>query len=380
MKKAIQLGAGNIGREFIGSLLHKAGYHVIFADVVEKVVNKINEDKSYVIHVMDTECYDEKVDNICAVFSNKDEFIEAMKEVDLLTTAVGPNVLKIVAPTLAKGIKARREAGITECMNIIACENALNASSGLKVDVYANLDDEEKAYADEYIGFPNSSVDRIVPPAHCENPIDVVVENYYEWNVEREGFKGEIPKIEGMNLVESLIAYVERKLFTLNTGHATAAYLGALKGLRTVDESINDPEIYKVVRGAMVESGAGLVQKYEFDEQAHAAYIDKIIGRFKNTHLNDDVSRVGREPGRKLSPKDRLVYPMMTAVTYGLPVDNLITAIAAALHFKNHEDPQSVKLQADIGEKGIVAVIKEVTGLEDAKLIERISARYEQLG
>ncbi|OOO00427.1 MAG: mannitol-1-phosphate 5-dehydrogenase [Epulopiscium sp. Nele67-Bin004] len=379
MKKAIQLGAGNIGRGFIGSLLHQSGYHVVFADVVATVVDKINEDKEYTIFVMDTECSEEKISNISAVFSNKAEFIEEIKTAEILTTAVGPNVLKIVAPTIAKGITARYEAGIKDYFNVIACENALNASSGLQADVYTNLSDEVKKYADEYVGFPNSSVDRIVPPSTCENPIDVVVEKYYEWNVEKAGFKGEIPNITGMNLADNLMSYVERKLFTLNTGHAISAYLGGLKGHKTVDESINDPEIYKTVKAAMVESGNGLIKKYGFDEAAHHAYIDKIIARFKNTHLKDDVTRVGREPLRKLSPSDRLIKPMQTALSYNLPVDNLMTGAAAALHFVSKDDPQSLQLKKDLEEKGIKNVLKEVTKLENDDIINDISKNYETL-
>ena len=45
MKKAVQFGAGNIGRGFIGALLSQSGYHVVFADVVDKIIDKINEDK-----------------------------------------------------------------------------------------------------------------------------------------------------------------------------------------------------------------------------------------------------------------------------------------------------------------------------------------------
>lgn len=54
MKKAIQFGAGNIGRGFIGALLAEAGYHVVFADVNEAVIDKINADGTYTVHVMDS--------------------------------------------------------------------------------------------------------------------------------------------------------------------------------------------------------------------------------------------------------------------------------------------------------------------------------------
>jgi mannitol-1-phosphate 5-dehydrogenase len=53
MKKVIQFGAGNIGRGFIGLVLEQAGYHVVFADVNQEVIDKINSNKSYTVHVMD---------------------------------------------------------------------------------------------------------------------------------------------------------------------------------------------------------------------------------------------------------------------------------------------------------------------------------------
>ena len=56
MKKAIQFGAGNIGRGFIGAVLEQAGYHVVFADVNEQVVARINSDRAYTVQIMDTVC------------------------------------------------------------------------------------------------------------------------------------------------------------------------------------------------------------------------------------------------------------------------------------------------------------------------------------
>lgn len=377
MKKGIQFGAGNIGRGFIGAVLSQAGYHVVFADVNEVVVNKINEDGKYTVEIMDTECSKVVISDISAVDSRSPQLAEEIAQAQIVTTAVGFGILPRIAGALAAGIAKRQADGNTECLNVIACENGLRASSQLKEHVYGHLTDEQKAYADEYVGFPDCSVDRIVPPIKSENPIDVVVEKFYEWNVERASIKGDAPEIAGMNLADNLIAYVERKLFTLNTGHAITAYLGKLKGHKTIEESINDPEILAVVKAAMQESGEGLVAKYGFDHDAHFAYIDKILGRFRNPHLQDDVTRVGREPLRKLSANDRLIKPTMTARQYGFATPNLVKGIAAALKYDNPEDPQSVQLQQAIAELGAAKALAQFSGLsEDDALIQEVLAEY----
>lgn len=380
MKEAIQFGAGNIGRGFIGGLLSKSGYHVTFADVNKDIINKINEDKEYVINVMDVECTKEKVTNISGVFSTDDLILDKINGAEIITTAVGPLVLPKIAGTIANGIKRRKELGVEKNLNIIACENAVNASTQLKNEVVKYLNEEEIGYLEKYIGFPNCSVDRIVPPVKSENILDVVVENFHEWNVEEDAFKGEIPKIEGMNLVGNLTAYIERKLFTLNTGHAITAYFGYLKGYRTIDESINDEKIYKFVRNAMIESGKALIAKYNFDEEQHMKYIDKIITRFRNPYLKDDVARVGREPLRKLNENDRLIKPLITARSYNINTENLLLGVGAAMNYKNDEDEQSVKLQSLIKSKGVKGSLSEVAKLpEDSEILNKIEYYYNEV-
>lgn len=377
MKKAIQFGAGNIGRGFIGAVLSEAGYHVVFADVNELVVNKINEDGKYTVAIMDTECTEQVITNISAVDSRSPELAKEIAQAQVVTTAVGLGILPRIAGALAAGIAERQAQDVTEYLNVIACENGLRASSQLKEHVYSHLTDEQKAYADEYVAFPDCSVDRIVPPIKSENPIDVVVEKFYEWNVERASIKGDL-QMEGMNLADNLIAYIERKLFTLNTGHAITAYLGKLKGLGTIADSIADEEIYTIVKAAMQESGEGLVAKYGFDHDAHFAYIDKIIGRFRNPHLQDDVTRVGREPLRKLSANDRLIKPTMTAIEHGFATPNLVLGIGAALHYNNPEDPQSVQLQQAIAEVGVAKAFEQFSGVSaDSELAAQVLAAYD---
>lgn len=377
--KAIQFGAGNIGRGFIGAVLSQAGFEVVFADVVADLLGQINTRKEYTVHVMDTVSRDITIKDIKAVNSGSDDAVAEIVDADLITTAVGLRILKFVAPAIAKGLAARKAAGIEKPLNVIACENGLRATSQLKALTLDLLSQDVREWAESHVGWPDAAVDRIVPPVRCEIPLDVAVEEYYEWDVERSSFVGEIPAIEGMTPVDNLEAYVERKLFTLNTGHATAAYVGKMKGLQTIGDSIADPKVCTLVRAVMRQSGEGLIKKFGFNHEVHYAYIERIIKRFSNPYLRDDVDRVGREPLRKLAPNDRLILPMMTAKGYGLSYDKILLAIGAALHFNNGMDPQSIEMLSSIEVLGLEGTIVKYTGIPagDPLVGEIVDAYHE---
>ena len=380
MKKAIQFGAGNIGRGFIGAVLEQAGYHVVFADVNEQVVARINSDRAYTVQIMDTVCEQMRITDISAMDSRSPELAAQIAGAELVTTAVGLTVLPRIAGAIAAGIAARRDAGVTEPLNVIACENGVRATTQLREAVLKHLDEAQRDWCEQYVGFPDCSVDRIVPPVKSENPIDVVVERFFEWNVERAAFKGAVPEIPGMNPADNLIAYIERKLFTLNTGHAITAYLGRMKGYMTICQSISDEHIHTIVKAAMRESGRGLVALYGFDRDAHFAYIDKIIGRFRNPYLCDDVTRVGREPLRKLSAGDRLVRPILTARRYGIGTPDLLLGVGAALHYANPVDVQSVEMRRLVEKEGVHAALARIASLPDTDPLLPLAAQaYDEV-
>ncbi len=380
MKLAIQFGAGNIGRGFIGKLLSEAGYSVYFADINKAVIQELHDKKEYVVEVVGDNYQEVTVKNVDGVLSTDEKLVELISEAEIITTAVGPNVLRIIAKTVAEGLTARFNSGNREYLNIIACENMIKGSTFLKEEVYNYLEDGVKSYADKYVGFPDSAVDRIVPPMEeSDDVLRVRVEEFQEWIVDKTLFKGGIPEINGMQTTDNLMAFVERKLFTLNTGHAITAYLGVLKGYETVKESIEDEEIQKLVVSAMKESGEVLINRYGFDREAHYKYIDKILGRFKNPYLKDEVKRVGREPLRKLGFNDRLIKPLRGTMEYNLKNDNLVYGIAAALLYSNEEDGQSVELQEKISKEGIEEAVREVTCLEDSSQIFKIVKTYEKI-
>ncbi|GIB67408.1 mannitol-1-phosphate 5-dehydrogenase [Vibrio cholerae] len=381
-KNAVHFGAGNIGRGFIGKLLADADIAVTFADVNEPLVDQLSHQQEYKVKVVGSECKMETVSHVTAVNSASEALIERIIKTDLVTTAVGPTVLDIIAKTIAKGLSARFAAGNTQPLNIIACENMVRGTTHLKQQVYQFLTTEEQQQADVLVGFVDSAVDRIVPPLQAANddPLEVTVESFSEWIVDEQQFKGEIPQIEGMEKTDNLMAFVERKLFTLNTGHCVTAYLGCLKGHRTIREAIEDPSIHAQVKQAMQESGEVLIRRYGFDRALHSAYIEKILSRFANPYLVDEVDRVGRQPLRKLSANDRLIKPLLGTIEYGLPNGMLLKGIAAALKYRNSSDPQAVELQQSIEKEGVRSTLARYTGLAAGSVeAQQIEALYQQM-
>ncbi len=378
MKKTVHFGAGNIGRGFIGALFSQSGYHVTFVDIADQIINQLNEEKSYQVKLATDKGETTKINNVSGLnnMTQENEVVKAIQQATYLTTAIGPNILPRIAPLIARGLKDRVNSQ-DEKLYVIACENQIGATDILRKHILEHLDDETKGKLAGRVYFFNSAVDRIVPIQDNKGSLDVLVETYYEWVVETSEI---IPEVQGMKIVEDLAPYIERKLFTVNTGHAVIAYLGYLSGKSTIDQTLADEKIAKQVQETLKETGAYLIKQYGLDETEHTKYINKILERFKNPYLNDAVTRVARGPIRKLGPEDRLVRPATEAQKAGLSYSNLAKAIAAALLFDFNEDEEAQKLQAMIKENGVMNVLKEISKLdENNEVTKEVIHQYEKL-
>ncbi len=368
-KQAVQFGAGNIGRGFIGQVLSQAGYWLNFVDVVDPLITLINKQGRYTLTEIDADGQKEvAVENVSAI-SAKDEanVVTAITQADIITTAVGPDVLPIIARAVAKGLQQRAETNPSLSLNIIACENLINNSQILKKHVLHHLPTKYHAYVENKIGFPNCVIDRVVTaPAESvqkADPLAVVAEGRGTWIADRHGVVGEPPVIAGLQFTEKLEAYVEQKIFTLNTAHAITGYLGYLKGYQYIHEALRDPEIYRVVLGSMWEFGAVLTKRHNLDPVAQQQYAGQTLKRFENSIIPDSVERVGRNPKRKLAPADRLVKPAVLALEAGVTPNYLATGIAAALLYDAPGDTQAAELGQALKEQGLEAVLNDVCQL-----------------
>lgn len=379
--KAVLFGAGNIGRGFIGLTLARSGFEIVFVDIEDRLVAALRERKAYDVELAGTERRTERVERVTAIHGrDRDAVAEAIAEAGLVATAIGAASLQHIAETLAEGIR-RRIARSAQPLPVIACENAIGSGDRLQRYVAGHLSEEEKTALPNYAVFPNAAVDRIVPARQHEDPLAVTVEPFAEWVVDRTDLPPGSPLISGVIYVDDLEPYISRKLFTVNTGHCTAAYHGYLRKLETIQQVMQDASLRDQVRSVLEETGAVLCRMYAFDQAEHRAYIATTLERFSNPHLTDDVVRVGRSPIRKLSPDDRLVKPAMLAFRLGIPAPHLTDAIVAALQFDYEKDPEAVQLQQALNKQGIRHVVAYYLGIPaDHPLHEELIRKYENIG
>jgi mannitol-1-phosphate 5-dehydrogenase len=359
-KKAVHFGAGNIGRGFIGLVLHNAGYEVVFADVNAELIDALARSTSYLVREVGAAASISTVDNYRALNSatHEAEVIREIASADVVTTAVGPPILRFVAPVIAAALAKR--APTRAPLAIMACENAIGATDILREHVMDSLADPLLA---QRAVFANTAVDRIVPGQPEGDGLDVTVEAFFEWAIESAPFGDAVPVIPDAHFVENLDPYIERKLFTVNTGHATTAYHGFLAGATSIAEAISMPVVRREVLAVLAETKALLVNKHAFSELVQQDYIDANLARFASEELADTVERVGRQPLRKLSRHERFVGPAAELAEHGISPEALVRAMGAALRFDVPDDLQSVELTQLLASQSAHGFTRQVTGL-----------------
>jgi mannitol-1-phosphate 5-dehydrogenase len=337
---------------------------------MDSVIDQLNASKSYqVIQVGAEGTTKDTITNYRAINSKTHEadVIQEIVTADVVTCSVGPSILKFIAPVIAKGVDARPNDA--RPIAIIACENAIGATDTLAQHIKHPKCTPEHRLADhhERARYANSAIDRIVPAQDPNAGLDVKLEKFYEWVVDRTPFKDhEPPAIKGIKWVDDLIPYIERKLYTVNTGHAAAAYHGYYHKKTTVYDALQDPRILDEVQRALKETSSLIVGKHGIEEQEQKAYVANIITRISNPHLEDAVERVGRAPLRKLSRKERFIGPAAELAEEGKPFDALLDAAEMAFRFQNVEgDAEGAELAKIMESFSADEVVQKVCGLTE---------------
>ena len=386
MKKAVMYGAGNIGRGFIGQIFYESGYETVFIDVNMTVIDRLNADKSYPIYITRGDKYEEfRVKNVRGTDGRDNNAIaDEIASADVMATAVGVNILKFIAAPFAGGVKKRRELGIERPLNVIICENMIEADKYFASLVKQNLSDEECEYFDKYIALVEPSIGRMVPATPKElsekEPLAVCVEEYCELPVDKSAFKGEIPDLKYMIPFSPFDFFIRRKLFMHNMSHALTSYFGKLEGYTYVWEAAQRPEIKLIALRALIESSRALSKEYGVPLEELILTSENLLTRFENKLLGDTIDRVGKDTKRKLSLNDRFVGAANLCLKHGISPKNICAGIAAGLLFTADGDAASQEIFDSVKTNGIDKTLSEYCGIDpEGEIAGYVKEIYKKL-
>ena len=382
--KLVLFGAGKIGRSFIGQLFSRGGYEVVFIDVFRPVIDELNLRHNYNVVIKGDVETIINIKNVRGVFGgDTEQVIDEIGTARIVAVSVGQNGLKSIIPLIAKGLIRRFETADALPLDIIIAENLRNAAEFMSQELKENL--PEGYPLKERVGLVETSIGKMVPimlkKDMDEDILQVFAEPYNTLILDKRAFKNPISEIEGLAPKESMKAWVDRKLFIHNLGHATAVYLGYLAhpDATFLYEVLSDNKLKAIVRKTMLQAAELLLAKYpdEFTIESLTGHIDDLLGRFQNKALGDTLFRVGCDLQRKLGAEDRLAGAIHLACELKLPYHLILKALVCGCHF-SATDEAGNRLQSDlefdsIYVKGIKEVLTSVCGFDEIADHEVIS-------
>lgn len=386
----VQFGAGNIGRSLVGQLFSLAGWRTVFLDVAVPVIDALNARGSYEIVVKDDILPGQpetiRVDNVSGIhLGDRKRVVQILAEADLAGTSVGAANLESVCSFLAEALPLRSAP-----LSVLLCENLHDAAEIALSHMEKFLTPDKFAGS---LSFVEAAISKMVPTMpkaiREKDPLTVWAEAYNTLYLDADAYLGKPPVVAGVAWRTDFVAYVDRKLFLHNFGHAAAAYAGFLAGKRYLWECMEDADVRGGTVGCMMETARGLASRhagvFAFDE--NRAWADDLLRRFGNRSLGDTVFRVGRDLRRKLAPNDRLIGALRMLRDEGVDYAHTARAIAAAMYFTATDedgnalpdDAEIAALAANQGPERVLTGLCRLDARADGDAIDRIAAEYRHL-
>ncbi len=391
--KIVIFGAGKIGRSFIGQLFGCAGYRVVFVDVDSVLVERLNERGNYPVIIKGESEQVIIVPNVSAILaSDKERVTEAVASAGILSVNVGKNALGKVIPLIAEGLKIRYVQHPNAPLDIILAENMRDAAQFVREQLMLSL--PENYPIEKLVGLVETSIGKMVPimpQTELEkDPLMVFAEPYNSLILDQKGFRSNIPAVKGLSPKVNIKAWVDRKAFIHNLGHATAAYYGYFLHPEMIYmyEILDDPEVLSFTREVMLQSAAVLLSCYpeDFTLNDLVVHTDDLIGRFRNKTLKDTVYRVGQDLTRKLGEGDRFMGIIRLAIGKKLSYDLILRALAYGFFFQaTNEEGQMTESDIVFLEKLSIDFENTLTNLllldpgSDAQLILELAECNKQI-
>lgn len=364
------IGGGRIGRGFVSSLLTKNDVTFNFIDLSEELIQHFNEGSQYMVHILGNK----QKDTIIKAFKgfNLTDNIAWQKELeqtDFIFTAVGGKNLVSLGRVLGEQYSNALKAGNTPKFILVTCENWMTPADDLRTTILETLTLSEQSVFIENVdvtqGVIRASGTSAPEGEETINPLDTWMQDYWSLPIDAKRIeKNGIPEWVYFEFKEDFGEMLAQKIYTNNTSVALIAYLGYLKGYEKVSDAANDPEIETILKQCYEEINYGLIHSLGVSEESQLEFSKVAEDKYKDPKIIDYVTRIARDPIRKLAPDDRMIGPAKMAISEGLSPEAIATGTAAALFYDHPEDEVAQELKRIRKKDGLHAVLKQICGLE----------------
>lgn len=353
-KKILVYGAGAIGRGYVPWLFSSENFSLSFVEQNSNIRNLMLKNKSFKTYMTIKEDYKELTCNLENCFAPGDE---DPQNYDGIITAVGP----------------RQIFNLREILSQASCPVLFFENDSSLPGQLMSLTGNKNFF----FGIPDVITSNTAPKSLQQNdPLAIVTENGTCFCDNAASFiGGDIAYVNKSELHKQWMA----KLYMHNTPHCIAAYLGAINGKQYLHEGMKNKKIFSIVQGAMKEMEDTIVELYGIDREFASWYGNKELSRFSNELLFDPISRVAREPFRKLGLHDRLIGASQLSLSAGKIPENILLGIMAAfLYDEINDEDFHIKILIDaLNPKDFLKLIININPHE--ALYKAMIDRWEKL-
>lgn len=338
--KILIFGAGAIGRGFLAYKFSSDRYELSFVDKSKKLIESLKKRNYFYSACIKKNRYKFK-----KIFFKKafhiDEKID-IKNYDYVFCCVGPNQSYEIA------------SKFKQAKNLISCENDIHTVEGIK-----NLSRNKNVY----FGIPDVITSNTASPKLLKEDHLTIISEDGELileNINRFKKLLEVKKVSKSLFMMHWYA----KFFIHNAPHALLAYLGWMKKYKFIHEAMGDKQISRVVKNSMKEITDALIVSKLLEKKFAISYMKKEINRFSNKLLFDPISRVAREPIRKLSPNNRIILSLRLGLFNSKLPKYTAMGVKAALQYYDKNDSQSKYIRSLKSSMNENEILNKISGIQ----------------
>jgi mannitol-1-phosphate 5-dehydrogenase len=380
MKEVLIVGAGKIGRGFLGQLFRRSGYKLWFVDASSTLVTLLNREKRYRVDIAGENRDVTEYIGLEGAFTPDQTMAigEVVCRVPILVSCVGVKNMDNTALYLKQAL-IKRNPQVP--LNWLICENAVEPARRIREVLMTNATPSFKRFVSNNLGLVETQILRTGMAAKKEildhEPLAVRMQNWWTLPLDKDAFVGPVPGVEGFKPKSNFGNELIRKLYTFNGTNGPIAYIGWANGYKILHEAaLAYRDFFHEIQN---ESAHGLIREFGLDSAEQQEFMALAMKKYTDPALNDSIERNARDLKRKVGEKERLIGPAQLCLNHGKKPFAYAKAIAAAYCYDGSDDEGTKEVIQAVHEKGIEFALREYSGLDrENELYRMVITAYNE--